>query len=224
MTTEPEPNEPWLWDYRVPLYPELEEPLHRAIDAYGAILKAGAIAADDLEPIVEAVMSSRVPLLEHASGLLSRLTGKFPEACDALLALSHHPKSHVRFNAIICISDLTPLALAQQILCERLRDKGARVRLKAADWILRRRRRECIPNLESALSVEKNDKTRETIEFGLRLLRDGYILGKQSQGQVSVTFLPKDSRTICKGAFVDQSELTERGIEVIVRELVEGKR
>jgi hypothetical protein len=115
--------------------------------------------------------------------------------------------------------------LALQILRTGLRDKSSRVRTKAADWILQRRIRECIPDLESALAVEKHVETRETMDQGLRMLRDGYVLGNASRGQVLVwVLLPDESQCSSKGAFIDQSELSECGVEVIVQEIVEGKR
>lgn len=225
MKTERERFEPWLQSYLRPRYPELEEPILRAIDAFDAIQETGRITPDRLAPIIDAVQSPRTPLSENASNLLSRLTGHYSEACNALQVLSHHSQSHVRFNAIISTGNSTPCPLALQIVREGLRDKSSRVRTKAADWILRRRFRECISDLEAALALEKHAETRETIDCGLRLLRDGYILGDERGGRVSVwVLLPDDSQCSSKGGFIDQSELAKRGIDVIVQELIEGKR
>lgn len=225
MTTKRESYEPWMEDYLRRRYPELEEPLLRAIDAFDAIQETGQITPDRLAPIIDAVQSSRGPLYVNASGLLASLTGQYPDACAALLALSQHPKSHVRFNAVISIGESTPRPLALQILRERLKDKSSRVRTKAADWIQRRRIRECIPDLEAALALETHRETLETIDFGLRLLRDGYILGEVRGERVSVwVLLPDDSQCSSMGTSIDQSELTKRGIEVIVQEIIKGKR
>jgi len=72
-----------------------------------------------------------------------------------------------------------------------LRDKRANVRRKAADWAGCLHIRDVVTDLETAFAVEKNNKAKETIEFELRLLRDGYILKPSGDGVFWVTALTR---------------------------------
>jgi hypothetical protein len=69
----------------------------------------------------------------------------------------------------------TPSDIVDEILKASLKDKRARVRRKAADWAGTLRNKRLVSDLEAALSIEKDKKARSTMEFELRLLRDGYI-------------------------------------------------
>src|SRR5205823_314602 len=148
---------------------------------------SGRTSPEWLAPIVNAASSSRVPLYENATSLLSELTEHFPAACDAVANMAQATRSRVRFNAILCLGRSTPPSLTLQILRQCLRDKSARVRLKAADWAGRLRLRKIVPDLEEAAARERNANARRTIEFELKLLRDGYILEPGSDEGLMIT-------------------------------------
>ena len=150
--------------------------------------------------------------------LLSDLSGQFTEVQEAIETMARDPHSHVRFNAILCIGASTPASMSMQLLRQCLHDKSARVRGKAADWIGRMRLRELVPDLEEASRNETHVEAKDTINFELRLLRDGYILARQSDGTFSVTARTKIG---CIGCFVSESELNRRGIDAIVADLAE---
>jgi hypothetical protein len=169
-----------------------------------------------LVPIVEAASSSRRPLYENATQLLSKLTGKFSEAREAVESMAMDPRSYVRFNAILCLGKLTPATFTAQLLRQGLRDKSANVRRKAADWTGRLRTRELVPDLETAAAQEKNAKVKVTIEFELKLLRDGYIKEPSSDNGFDVTTHTDDG---IRSRWVSGSELRKRGINAIVKEL-----
>ena len=69
---------------------------------------------------------------------------------------------------------------------------------------------------EAAATREVKAKTKTGIEFGLKLLRDGYIVEPGSDDGFNVT-------TFCRNAitsrWVQRSELESRGIQAIVTEL-----
>jgi len=77
-----------------------------------------------------------------------------------------------------------------------------------------------VPELTAALAVEMHAGTRKTMEFYLRLLRDGYILKKDADGRYSVT-VPMPNGGI-SGRFIDEKLLREKGIDAIVAEYVES--
>jgi len=166
----------WFATYLEPRYPELVAPLRAALDAYDRIQRQKRIDSADLQPIVDVARSHRRPLYENASNLLEALTADHREARDAVAEMAKDRKAQVRFNAIICLGRRTPREFCVNLLCQALSDKSARVRQKAADWAQRLDLSEIVPDLERALSNETHAGAKRTIEFGLRLMRDGYIL------------------------------------------------
>jgi len=197
-------------------YPDVEVLLTAAFDAYDAIVEAGAVTPDLLAPIVASVESSRRPVYENTVDLLRRLSENHGAALAAIEKLARDRRAHVRFNAILCLGKETPGDFTLSILRAGLRDKSARVRQKAADWAGRLRSRDMVPDLAEASKVEADPKTRETIEFELRLLRDGYIIEPAEDGVFSIT---THSRSGVRGCHVTQATLEQRGIEAIVAEL-----
>jgi hypothetical protein len=169
---------------------------------------------------VEAASSSRRPLYENAIGLLVKLTEQFAEARQAVVSMAQDSRSHVRFNAILCLGKSTPRALTLQLIRQCLRDKSARVRQKAADWAGRLRVREIVPDLEQAKSKESYAKARESIAFNLQLLRDGYILERNPDGSCDVSTFTNNG---IAARWVSGSELKQRGIAAIVAELANDR-
>ena len=163
--------EPWLRDYLRKRQPDLEPQLLAAIDAYDTIQEENRLDATSLAPIVEAASSSRRPLYENATEFLGKLTGEYTLAQESVERMAVDSRSHVRFNAILCLTKATPLDFTLRLIRQGLRDKSANVRGKAADWAGRLRIRAVVPDLAAALAVEKNTKAKETIEFELRSSR-----------------------------------------------------
>lgn len=194
---------------------EDESLMRRAIEAFDAI-QAGEEASECLlGPIVQAASDSRKKIFDVPVDFLDRLSGKHAAAREAIVQMIDHTKSHVRFNGITCIGKAAPKSFKLKLLRKGLRDSSSKVRSKAADWIGRQRLRELVPDLEDALATEKNADARSTIEFELRLLRDGYILKTESDGTVCVTALtPKG----CGSRWFEQIEIDRRGIEAIIAE------
>ena len=74
---------------------------------------------------------------------------------------------------------------------------------------------EFIPVLTKALAVEKDGKTKRSLEHSLRMLRDGYILDRQDDGTYSFWTRTSDGHG---GRYVTEAELNSKGIDAIVRE------
>ena len=135
----------------------------------------------------------------------------------AILAMSQSSKAHIRFNAILCLGKSTPSDIVEKVLKTGLLDKSSRVRIKAADWIGRLRKTEFVPELTAALAIERNAKARATIEFSLRLLRDGYILKSAPGGRHNITVFGEEGGIRCSR--VSQETLNKHGIEEIASKL-----
>ena len=215
--TQRERLQPWVGNYLHPRYPELEAPLMAAVDAFDAVQQTGKLTPESLRPIVDAVSSPRTPLYENACGFMQTLSAKWPEVNAAILAMSQSSKAHIRFNAILCLGNSTPSDIVEKVLKSGLLDKSSRVRIKAADWIGRLRKAEFVPELTAALAIEQNAEARSTIEFELRLLRDGYILKPASGGGYNVTVFIEEGGV--KSSYVSQETLNKLGIEKIASKL-----
>ena len=209
--------EPWLRGYLRKRCPELEPALLAAIDAFDSIQQGKSVTPEVLEPIVEAASSSRRPVYENATTLLGKLTEHHAEARAAVGTMANNSRSHVRFNAILCLGKSTPLSFSVPLLKQGLRDKSANVREKAADWAVTLRLRELVPDLEEAAAQEKNAGAAETIEFGLKLLRDGYILEPGPDDGFDVTTFSQHGGIA--GRWVRRTELESRGLQAILAEL-----
>jgi hypothetical protein len=208
---------PWVEETLRPRFPELEAPLMAAVDAFDATQNSGQLLPERLLPILDAVSSPRRPLYENTCDFMRTLSARWPEANAAILTMSHSSKAHVRFNAILCLGKGTPATTVKTVLKAGLVDKSSRVRSKAADWIGRLRNVELVPELGAALATEQDPKTRSTMEFQLRLLRDGYILEPRPDGVYCVTVHTKQGGVM--SSFVQRETLNARGIDVIVSEL-----
>jgi hypothetical protein len=220
MRSTREEYEPWLRDYIRKRYPTLEPAMLAAINAFDSIKSSKEITEDLLAPIVEAASSSRRPLFENATTFLAALTGNHDEAREAVARMAVNPRSHVRFNAILCLGKATPLEFSLRLIRQGLRDKSASVRLKAADWAGRLRVREVVPELEQALEKETNAKARDTIGFELSLLRDGFIVKPGPDDGLHVATYSTGGGVA--GRWVRRAELESRGLAAIVAEFGSG--
>ena len=119
--------------------------------------------------------------------MLGLLSEKWPSAADAVLSMSKSKKAPVRFNAICCLREKTPIEITDEVLTSGFADKSSKVRWKAAQTANDLRRLNLIPALSAAVDRENNAKTRLSMEFPLLLLRDGYILKPSSDGRIDVT-------------------------------------
>jgi hypothetical protein len=209
--------QPWVEKSLRPRFPELEAPLMAAVDAFDLVQRTDELLPQRLRPILDAVSSSRRGLYENTCEFMQILSAKWPEANEAIVAMSQSTKAHVRFNAILCLGDSTPGTTVERILKSGLLDKSSRVRRKAADWICRLRKTEFVPELAIAQSSEPDAKVRSGMEFSLRLLRDGYILRPGESGFYELTVLRDDGSVI--GTSVKDETLRTRGVDAIASEL-----
>jgi hypothetical protein len=187
-----------------------------AVDAFDAVQRSGKLLPAQLRTLVDTVSSPRRPLYENACDFMRVLSLKWPEVTAAIRTMSRSTKAHVRFNAILCLGSKTDEGVIDVVLKSALGDKSARVRAKAADWIGRLRRKELVPELAGALAAERNVAARATMEFELRLLRDGYILDPAKSGGYNLTVHTQDGTS---GRWVDEATLRSEGVEAIAAEL-----
>lgn len=213
MPTTRELLDPWLWDYLQWKCPELRPAMQATLKA---IEREEPITPPLLAPLVEAVATTRRCLLECAACFLSELTGRYEAACDAVARMARDTRSEVRLGAILCLGKRTPRPLVLAVVQQGLRDTSARVRRKAADWAVRLRLHELLPDLQSAARREGDEKAARVMDFALKLLREGRLIEPQPGGTFAVVAYGCDGIV---SRLVPRRELRWRGLEAIVAEL-----
>jgi len=160
----------WMDSYLRKRCPELEQPLLAAIDAFDDIQSGGPSDKHHLKPLVDAASSDRIPLYENATNLLGRLALTQPSAQDAISEMAKGSQAHIRFNALLCVSESAPGSFGRAIVSNALLDPSSRVREKAADWASRCSMKELVPELREALQHEPSEKVRLCLEYSLKTL------------------------------------------------------
>jgi len=208
----------WFRRRRGPRNAQDEADLLAAADAYDAAIRDGKLSAEQLQCIVEGASSPRALLRNNATELLTKLSGRWPEAADAISNMFCSRQSHIRFAALCSLGRETPADVTDALLRAGLCDKSSRVRWKAADRANHLERRNLVPEINAALNAESDGKARRAMELDLRMLRDGYWVKPASPGRTSVTARLHNgiaSRT------VSNVELRAKGLESILAELRE---
>ena len=208
--------EKWFKERLGPRDPVHEAALLAVADAYDEVLRSGRLSKQQLRTIVDGASNNRKLVWTGSTTLLKRLSEQFAEAAAAILEMSQHRQAHVRFNALCCLGKNTPADTVHAVIRAGLIDKSSRVRWKATDRAHSLQTVELVPEITAALKAEKHDKTRATIEFELRLLRDGFIVELGDDGQFDVTVSYPGG--ICGRTF-SAKEMKSRGMEAVVAEM-----
>jgi hypothetical protein len=182
--------------------------------AYDRAKESGTLSEEDLRVIIDAAAHERLLVAMNAVELLWAMSDRWPaEISRAVAELFSSPKSHARFAAICVLTTDIDKSVARDVVKGGLKDKSARVRWKAADRAEWLERRDLIPDVEAALAVEKNAKSKRSIEHSLRFLRDGYTREDQEDGKVTLWVRTRRGHS---GRDVDAREIEEKGIETVV--------
>ena len=211
----------YLETYLRPRYPQHEQPLMAAVDAYDEVAKTGRLTQRQLEALVQAGSRSETAFINHVPFLLARLTRDWPEACDAVLEMAGHKKAAVRYNAMWSVRADTPAAVLERVLTLGLEDRSKRIRALAADRIMMLNVVELLPRLEAAVVREADPSARALLECTLQVTRDGYVLRRVRPGWWSLSYVwtsEDGSIRSFGGPTVSQAELDEKGILGILAE------
>ena len=194
-------------------WPQLAKSLGGALSA---ITAREALSDESLSALSEAASSKRQAVSELASYLLGIASTYEPQAAALILKLSSDSRVHIRHNAILCLVEETPPSISLDVIRRTLFDKSSRVRIKAADWVLRLRLAAAIPLLERAIDAESHRQTLSAMAFTLDLVRDGYRLEPVDAARVRIFYANEHQ---VSGATVDRSLIAQRGVAAVVASL-----
>lgn len=206
----------WLEGRRSPRDAKDEADLLSAASAYDAAIDNNSLTSDQLLRVVTASCHPHTIVWSNAVDLLAKLSARWREASTAIAEMSRSPQVQTRFAALCALGEATPVATTDAILTAGLRDRSSKIRWKSADRAERLERRNLISDIETALGSEVNLKTARSIEFHLRMLRDGYWVQPDSDGQSRVTV------RISKGStsrVIRNDELKGKGLENVLEEM-----
>ena len=206
----------WLEQRRGPRDAQDEADLLSVADAYDAATESGALSAAQLERLVEGASDTRALLWNNATNLLMKLSGRWPEAAEAIATMFRSRRAHVRFAAICSLGRETPVAITDTLLKAGLCDKSSRVRWKAVDRANQLERRNLVPEITAALASESDAKARGSMELDLRMLRDGHWVRSESPGRLLVTARLRNG---ISSRMVSDDELRAKGLDAILAEL-----
>jgi hypothetical protein len=193
-----------------------EAALLKVADAYDAVRRGGKLTPKRLQAIVDGASNKKMIVWANSSDLLELLSYDYRDAAVAILEMSKSRHGHVRFSALCSLGRKTPPDIVDAVIRSGLIDKSSRVRWKAADKAHSLTRKNLVPDIMSALKHERNAKTRSTIEFEFKLLRDGYILEKKADGRNHLVVSYDGGIT---NRSVDAKEMKAQGIDSIVNKM-----
>lgn len=217
MGTERARFEDWLnKEFRGPRNAKLEAELFKTVDAFDEIIETGVIRPAQLKTLVNGASHPSRLLWTNVVDFLGRLSNQYHEVTDAIIEMSKSPKSNIRFSAICSLHKKTPTQIIDDVLKAGITDKSASVRWRAAQTALDLDRKNLVPEITKALSIERNANAKTSIEFSLLLLRDGYIVRSEKDGRIPVT-VQCERGTISRR--VPMAEFRKKGIEAIASEM-----
>lgn len=169
------------------LHPDLLDDAKSAIAAYNRIVGEKNCSAELLDPLRIAALSNRRHLWDLASQLIGKLALRFDGARELILELLSEKSWNTRFTALCCLEKKTPRFLMLKIVEATIEDRSGEVRWKAAQQAEYFGLKEVIPQIEAALSKERITKVRDSLQFSLGLLRDGYLADVNDEGDLHLT-------------------------------------
>jgi hypothetical protein len=217
MSSKREHYEKWFAKRRGPRHPADEAAALAAADVFDQMQKSGKYSDKSLDALVHAASSARGLVWNCGVDLLCATMHRWPQASVAIANMLKSRRANVRFSAICCITKSMPPETATQMIAAGLKDKSGRVRWKAAQEAQSLNMVQVIPQMEEALSKERDKKVRKSIDFALGLLRDGYHVSDRDKDGTRSLCIPVSTGISCK--LVDREDLTPEGIARVIRDL-----
>jgi len=211
-----EEYEHWIQKYLKPRSPELVRNFRACLNGYEKIKTNNRVDKRSLNSVIRAARSSRAPLFNTAIHFLRDLSAHYREVGEVILTMSTDKHWYVRCHALLSLGQGTPSNVVRAILKKSLQDRSARVRGLAA-WQARSLHvLKLIPDLENQFSIEPHLEVKYSIDFHLRLLRDGYFVDKKN-AKLPLIWIPTSDGI--RGCSVSQQEIDTKGIQAIISEI-----
>jgi hypothetical protein len=217
MPYQREHYERWIRDFLQKRRPDLVEPFRDAIEAFEEAMASGVLSDAQLAKIDSCTRSESNALAENSAGLLGELSSMFPGALGAIRRLSQDSSQHVRLQALVALHGCTTPGFREELLRRFLQDRSSRLRLLAADKIVLFGLQSLLSDLEQAIARERNQRTRERLQWQHDLLRDGFRTQRRGDGELWMTCrLPDGS---LRSAHVSNADVESKGLRSIAKQM-----
>lgn len=162
--------------------PERMAIIFEAVAAYDACIFNAEVSQADLQPIVNAAMSPYTLVFEVGCNFLGTLAEMHEPARQCWLAMARAKLAPARWHAVAYLETHLPESLRREVLSLALYDKSSVVREKGVEKAWRFKFKDLLPQLDAILLTEKHPGVRESLEFYIPLLRDGYFVAANDDG------------------------------------------
>jgi hypothetical protein len=205
----------WLNEYLGE--PQMRQLASEALDAFERIEDAASISADEIVPIVDAASCRFVRVWEIGADLLKRLAVRHQAAQNAISRMLHDRNAGIRFQAVALLGlSRLPRPFAASLIRLGLRDRSHQVRGKVAEAACQLGLTELIAELEASLTEEKHPIARQSLEFAVALLRDGYLL-QRTRGKLTNIWVRRErNRGWCISVPITDDDLHSGKLETII--------
>ena len=208
--------------YRTWIDEYLDDPKKRrlaieAVDAFERGENAESISADEIAPVVDAASCDFVRVWEIGVDLLNRLAARHQEARNAIVKMLGDRKAGVRFQAVAMLGlSAFPRPFAVSLIQLGLRDRSYQVRGKVAEAACQLNLTELVGELEALQTAEKHAVARQSMEFAVALLREGYLL-QSTGGKLSNIWVKREvNRGWCISVPITDDDLRAGRLESII--------
>lgn len=157
----------------------------------------------------------------HSGYHLAQLSHYYPKAGDVLIQASQHPRSSVRFNAVMALLAQPAQNVIDDIVGRCIADKSSTVRAKVADVCMRIEDKTKVVLLQKQLQAETNEKVKADLLFAAFWLENDYeLLPGYHKGTYD---LRVKINTAYMGITISQEQMNAYGIEQIVQWVKDDK-
>ncbi|MBW4443181.1 MAG: hypothetical protein KME10_18465 [Plectolyngbya sp. WJT66-NPBG17] len=168
---------------------------YAALDAYEEIANRDLIQLDDLTPIITAAKSQYMTVWDVGTVFLVRLAETHIAAQGAMLEIMDSPKAKERLHLIWALTARLPEDFRMNIIRKAISDRAKRVRTIAAAKADLFGFKELLLELEAQRDRESDDDVRNTLQFHIVMLRSGYILERDADGNPCLSVRTKNGWT-----------------------------
>ncbi|AEV68383.1 HEAT repeat domain-containing protein [Acetivibrio clariflavus] len=151
---------------------------------------------------------------EYSGKYAAKLSHNFNEPKELFYKLANDSNSKIRFNAVTLMLCKPTEDVIEYVLSKCVNDKSSSVRRKVADVCCRLNQVKMIGILENQFALEKNESVRRSMDFSIRLLRDGYILEEKDTDMCNLLVETCEGEIL--GVILKKSVISEFGIKAIV--------
>jgi hypothetical protein len=189
---------------------------YAALDTYVTLANCDRIQLTDLQSIITAAKSKYLTVWDVGTVFLVRLAESHTAAQEAMLEIMESSKANERSHIIWALTAQLPKDFRLNMLGKAIPDRAKHVRTIAAAKTDLFGFKELIPDLEAQRDQERDDKVKDTLHFHIVMLRDGYILKLNADGNPCLTVRTKNG---WGSPYITQEDIDQGRLQAKIEEM-----